>query len=322
MNSDAHGSPLAQVSPPPAPTPANVDYDELRRRFFARTSWRDAMAGHTLAPRRAPRAAEAEPRFSVVVLGFRVNHRSNDHLIGTDGAGDEISVFHSVTLADSTGTAQIQAQDRTKVMGRAKNDPTRVQAGSASRFGGLTTGDAFPDASPEQIRRQLNASPDRVPVLLFNGQLPPGDAGMAVIVSLVEEDRATNFLQEFTKALLDSGPALLQLAGAFTGNPALVAGADAAASALPVISTQASKLFRPVGSHPIGMVKQGDEFVFSPTVLVLNNELATRIAETNLGHGNGIIPLTFQDDSHLSRANYTVFVSVTRIVPVEGGEIG
>ncbi len=133
---------------------------------------------------------KAPGKYRLVALGFQVLQQSPDDLLDKDGRGNEVYVAAAVTVTNRTlsmpqvntvrGGSYGDVGNSGKAFGR------RYQAGSASRAGGLATGDIVP------VGLNLGAPTSTVsttafPVVLWEGRL--NDQGMVVVhPTLWEED--------------------------------------------------------------------------------------------------------------------------------------
>lgn len=133
---------------------------------------------------------KAPGKYRLVALGFQVQQQSPDDLLDKDGRGNEVYVAAAVTLTTRTfSTPQVntvRGGSYGDVGNSGKAFGRRYQAGSASRAGGLATGDIVP------VGLNLGAPTSTVsttafPVVLWEGRL--NDQGMVVVhPTLWEED--------------------------------------------------------------------------------------------------------------------------------------
>src|SRR6476659_5684281 len=98
----------------------------------------------------------AKGRFRVVVNGFSVNTETKDDLLQLDGKRDEVTINVSVKDVDKAGQIVFNSMPGSPVLGDTNRLPGRVLAGTASRLGGLRTGDVFPGAPPYLRSQPLN----------------------------------------------------------------------------------------------------------------------------------------------------------------------
>ncbi|HJS48169.1 MAG TPA: fibronectin type III domain-containing protein, partial [Gemmatimonadales bacterium] len=133
---------------------------------------------------------KAPGKYRLVALGFQVQQQSPDDLLDKDGRGNEVYVAAAVTVTTRTlalpQVNTVRGASYGDVGNSGKAFPRRYQAGSASRGGGLATGDIVP------IGLNLGAptgavSPAAFPVILWEGRL--NEQGMVVVhPTLWEED--------------------------------------------------------------------------------------------------------------------------------------
>jgi hypothetical protein len=133
---------------------------------------------------------KAPGKYRLVALGFQVQQQSSDDLLDKDGRGNEVYVAAAVTVTTRTLSMPqvntVRGGSYGDVGNSGKAFPRRYQAGSASRAGGLATGDIVP------VGLNLGAptstvSPSAFPVVLWEGRL--NEQGMVVVhPTLWEED--------------------------------------------------------------------------------------------------------------------------------------
>ena len=91
-------------------------------------------------------------RYRVTVNGFTVHHETKDDALQLDGKRDEVYVTVQVAVVDRTRRVRMSSTARTKVMGDVNDHNGRIRAGSASREGGIRTGDDVPGPEPWRLR--------------------------------------------------------------------------------------------------------------------------------------------------------------------------
>jgi hypothetical protein len=127
-------------------------------------------------------------RYRITVNGFRCNRATNDDpILHRDGKGDEVFVAVFVGT-DLTEARRIDRKIvRSRVYGDINNFPDRIQAGTSSPTGGIGPGNPVPLTAGVTM---LPVSPttDRLPLLVWEGELWDGDFGMAVVPTVWEWD--------------------------------------------------------------------------------------------------------------------------------------
>lgn len=125
--------------------------------------------------------------FRVSLLGFRVGRKTiDDDIFDGDGRGDEV-FFTAFRALVSLRNAEIGQAARslgivqTGVIGDVNGFPERQRLGSAGPTGGIRSGDIVPSEAALAPQPGLAVSPNRLPLLLWDGRLER-DAQAAVIV--------------------------------------------------------------------------------------------------------------------------------------------
>jgi len=155
--------------------------------------------------------------YRVVITGFKVNRATMDDPAQLDGKWDEVLVSAESRAYDASGNVLGEpATVWSKVHGdinaeqwRTELHPQhRIQAGSASSFGGLKTGDAVPGPQPWSTG---NAPSDQTfPLLVWEGVLAEGQQTVEIVPIVWEADRIPQYVNQPRPAL---GLAALDLWG-------------------------------------------------------------------------------------------------------------
>ncbi len=150
----------------------------------------DPAGGWFESPTPATIAYKAPGRYRLVALGFKVMQQATEPVVETDGVGNEVYAAATVTATTTTLSSPVVRTIQSATFGSTgkggKEFPGRIQAGSASRTGGLTIGDLVPAGL------SLGAPTGTVgtagfPLLLWEGKL--NDQVMLVVhPTLWEED--------------------------------------------------------------------------------------------------------------------------------------
>ena len=160
-----------------------------------------AVYGTLTAPSPSTVRAVVNPdrgRYRVVLRGLQViQGTKDDDLFHGDGRGDEVYVAAMWATASTAssfpagqGHAVVGGFVRSKLLGDTQGYPDRLAVGSANgTWGGLKTGDWVPSASIQQPEIGVVAASDRLPMLLFEGELRDSGEAVAVLPCLFEWDR-------------------------------------------------------------------------------------------------------------------------------------
>jgi hypothetical protein len=279
--------------------------------------------------------AVARGTFRVLVTGFHVDHETADHILEVDGKGDEIQLRAELVehrLGASTSTPRTI---RSKVFGDVNRYPARIQAGSRSSLGGLRTGD---DAGTHARNGQMPTA-DRLPLVLWEGELEAGGLGVLISPTIWEVDDTIDptLLEPNWPTGLD-GLAETLLAGAVNGirgRLALPALPQALPAPLPasatindigevVDTTQRNELRitrdKPgwggrSGDRPVGLVDDpltsGRQQAF-PQLIMLTYETALLMSQTPGMDGDpaGTFRISYADDND---GAYTLFLQVEKL---------
>lgn len=258
-------------------------------------------------------SAPALARFRISLTGFTVNRASWDDILQRDGKGDEVFTVHEVRILGKEDTV-VAAGDpvRSAVMGDINRHDwrsTRIQAGSLSEAGGLTTGDT--------VERS---------VVLWDGQLSAGGNSLLIVPTIWEWDGDPDFLNRalafLAAPIILAGEGAGIVLGARPGPP----GEQGAALLSSVVRTltgrgdigtnvTASKnVFGDPKDRPVGMKDAGIRYVFEPQALHFTYETALQASRTDFGRGNGVISIRYRDAEDL-KGDYTLHVHIENVRP-------
>lgn len=126
--------------------------------------------------------SELHGRFRVTINGFTVNRQTSER--NPDGAGDEVFVRADVFVIEGRPNGGFEIVSTSSVsspvMGDTSGFAQRERAGTASQTGGLRTGDSYPGRTP--WLRNVEPQKNRLPMVVWEGELRDSAAGMSVIV--------------------------------------------------------------------------------------------------------------------------------------------
>ena len=241
--------------------------------------------------------------YQVVLTGFTANHETADNILEHDGKRDEIFITNDTWLMNA-GTLVDSQHVVSEVMGDTNNQAdTRVQAGGASDFGGIQSGDSVPPREPWRLVRQPRAN--QVPMLLWRGELRAQGATVVIMPTVWEWDDGGGDLRDRWSEYL-RGP---DFPPAATPTPAERAGR------LDIVRTPQRPfiLSSRAGDRPIGFTATPEgTHEFFPSMLVLNYEFATRAAARDFrGRGDGILELSYQEpEQDVLDGHYTLYIRI------------
>lgn len=288
----------------PGATPRATD-DAARKPTPPRSSGRPATP-----PASTPVAVPAVARYRVTLTGFHVNRETYDTFLETDGKGDEIRLTATVQPVGPNGEAEgAPRQIVTATYGDRNNFPDRIQAGSRSAMGGIKTGDNVPDVPDPWIRREA-AQGDRLPLLLWEGELRTGQNGVAIapIAWEMDSDDKVN--------PINAVGGLANLLGVVAPITAMVPGTGLLSKAAVV----ATKIVIPIaqtvkdkGNRPIGLAPQGSQYQFAPQAVIITNAVAEMVLAGKAGaRAPGVIEVRYRDPEEL-KGDYSLFLQVERL---------
>lgn len=133
-------------------------------------------------------APATRAHYRITLNGFRcLWPTGEDPILHGDGKGDEI--FLAVFVgSDLGGTRQLDRRIvRTRVHGDVLHFPDRIQTGSSSPSGGIGSGDSVP-ATAGVPQLPVTPAADQLPLVVWDGVLWNGDAGLAIAPTIWEWD--------------------------------------------------------------------------------------------------------------------------------------
>ena len=300
----------------------------------ARPAAPEKAAAPTAKPASAAPAAAGRTRgtYRVSVTGFSVHSETFDDPLQLDGKRDEVYVSADVLLLDrngaslTPGTGAVRSRvfgDVGGMFGGTEGHNGRVRAGSASKEGGLRTGDDFP-ATPWRLAGAPTA--DRLPLELWRGELAQGENAVLLTPTLWEFDQPD--LRETYRSWQEWGGRTARQLG---GSRELMAFlATALGPEAPVIvnlsglgydltlsvANELGKMGdRPIGMEPVGEL-QGERgaFTFKPKTVLLSFDMAERLLSQNVGgKGPGVVAIPYTERHPKLNGNYTMYLLVERL---------
>lgn len=259
----------------------------------------------------------AHGRYRVTLNGFSVGHETWDDALQLDGKRDEIYFSTDVQVVDKLNNTLLPSSKRSLTFGDVNGFGYRVQAGSASNLGGIQTGDQVFGSAPWLRSGALAA--DRLPMVLWEGDLVDGQNAVAVIVTPWEYDGGqdafsswASWMQKtsqtlksssaFTTLIGQAGKVVLELADLGLG----------LALSLQENGVLGNAYDRPIGITQSGTVNGTVTYGFGPKILDLNYKTAELALANSFGFGNGIIGIRYVDAPKFA-GDYTLYVQVERI---------
>jgi hypothetical protein len=271
-------------------------------------------------------------RYRVVISGFATNKETVDR--DSDGKKDEVYAAAALVLWDRRDGRMISLPNvvRTREYGDigGKNS-SRIQAGSASRSGGLWSGNGA-DYAPGGLDPRATVGPtplsDRLPLLVFEGGLSDGVEALLVAPSLWESDGMQAPYDNYSANWKTGGIAKLIGSPAVQNqltNSSLTSAVVPGDNALQVVSALANVFSGGIiGSYllgtttivtnhvdrPVGLAPYQNADQYQDRVVVVTREKLTSLA---VGSGITIaIPFAEPMDGQLNGI-YTAYLRVERV---------
>lgn len=258
----------------------------------------------------------ATATYRVSILGFRVNRETVDDMLQFDGKRDEVFITASVKYIDKDGNFKIPEQNwQTPTMGDTNNNPGRVLAGSASRLGGLRTGDAFPIERPWEFSGPFDGR-DYPPFIVWEGTLTDGEDSVFITPVIWEWDPGESIFLRWIEWIVDVDNQFGKKAKEIVSTPLPAYGWIFDAVSLGIQTAgKLDDLLGVPGHRPIGIRKDAanPNGGFNPQVLVLTRSMAEALAQKQ--PLPGIQRMSYKDGEDLA-GDYELWVKVERIGPI------
>lgn len=282
---------------------------------------RTAPARQLLTPQKSQPQPEivvqAAARFRVTLNGFSVNNQSDDDILEGDGKGDEVYVRSDWWKLNKKGVVERRDITQTKILGDINNqsDPPRLQAGGApDGHGGLVTGDKYPRPSNPWARAGVTY-PDRLPTVLWEGQLMQGENMVVIVPTVWEWDNRekSNSEREWEQ----------RINAAFAGRQASLVSSIASRDQKNYLNGFSDDergfvyLGSSAGTRPIGMDAFARDGVsgsikLAPQALTLTYDSALEATRTSPGNlAPGVFAIRYVDRQ--DKGDYTLYVQVELI---------
>jgi hypothetical protein len=282
-----------------------------------------------------PRAADAQSDsvFRVSIMQIRCTTPTMDSPLAVDGAGDEIGALTNVL---EVGPANAPGPLKTVVsalyadtsghtlpfsfFAALEHPGLRLQAGHASRTGGMRAGDAIPDLTvPRPTGFPRTARARMIPMIVWEGHLRSGPTGNGVLI--VPTVWEVDFVPELQRVWNN------QIA-TFLKDHALHSAAFTAGTERRSVLAQTETALRWVPNQiffdrPVGM--GGGYFVpgaaapvdatFVPGMIQLNYENAVAVSTStafNAARQRGVIDIVYKDSGDYGPGDYTIAIRVER----------
>ena len=161
--------------------------------------------GQGAATTSTPVATTPAPRakYRITLNGFKVLRQTYDHLLMLDGKDDEVYFAAHVAVIDTASTDfSGHVLLRSDVYGDVSGFPQRVKAGRGFMSGGIQRGDAVPNATP--WNRAAEPTPNRLPMLLWEGELVQGERAVVIAPSVWEWDGNAELFGKYALSLTNT----------------------------------------------------------------------------------------------------------------------
>jgi hypothetical protein len=258
------------------------------------------------------------PRYRASINGFWCHNETWDDALNRDGWHDEVFFSVNTKVLDANGAVLDNLNSESEVMGDAWQRPGRVQAGSASAWGGIVSSDKFPWSHPAIRQNGLNSTQRVPPYAIWEGELPPGQM-VFLTPTIWEWDEGAGAWDGWLAWQKQTDQQYGQRAKEIFGKiwPVSMPVFDAVSLGIQTLSLAGLwSPFGQAGRRPIGLQRDPanpDGSLFNPYTIALNSETAEYLVTSNpQALGNGIRELLYADDPYL-RGVYSIFLQIEKL---------
>jgi hypothetical protein len=264
------------------------------------------------------------PRYRASINGFWCHNETWDDALNRDGWHDEVFFSVNTKVLDTNGAVLDNLNSESEVMGDAWQRPGRVQAGSASAWGGIVSSDKFPWPQPAIRQNGLNTTQRVPPYAIWEGELPPGQM-VFVTPTIWEWDDGAGAWDGWLAWQKQTDEKYGQRAKEIFGKlwPVSMPVFDAVSLGIQTFASLAGlwSPFGQAGRRPVGLRRDPanpDGSLFNPYTIALNSDTAEYLVTSNpQALGNGIRELLYADDPYL-RGVYSIFVQIEKLPGTTG----
>lgn len=242
-------------------------------------------------------------RIRISFAGFDCYRETWDDILHTDGLGDEVFFNFNCVLGDKNGNTKLSYDKRTPVYGDAGGAfSNRVNVGSwvgINHVGGIKGGDTY-----------------RCNDIIGEYDMADGDI-LTVIPTGWEHDPIADNSASFFATLRNTYATITQKSAPYINTYHAVT-ANWVWLIINAINFDISKT-KPAGdqgelgragTRPLGMEKNGD---FSPKLVLLSTSYLTRLSNSDMGYGKGVIAVNYDEVSLgnlRDHGNYNILLKV------------
>lgn len=232
-------------------------------------------------------------KVKVYFAGFICERETWDDAFQLDGKGDEVFVTFQVVHADAQGNAKLRYNYKTPVYGDATGSfSNRINVGSCvdafgGKKGGIKAGDRY--STNDMIGEYEMSSTDVLTITPVIWEWDPAENILNTLLTRLKDD-ATHLSRETAKFLgSDNG----------TFSPAVQTIGDVSKFIFPTTLFLSPNTYEFVQNvigkqetRPIGITGSGN---FIPQFMMLNTELLNNLAKINIGLGQGVVPIHYNE---------------------------
>ncbi len=244
-------------------------------------------------------------RIRISFVGFECYRETWDDILHTDGKGDEVYLNFNCVLGDKEGRTKLSYDKRTPVYGDATGPfSNRISVGSwvdafGNNRGGIKQGDNY-----------------RCNDVIGEYDMADGDI-LTVIPTIWEHDPNADNSAAFFSTLRSTYSSITQKSAPYINTYHLIT-ANWVWLIINAVNFDIAKS-KPAGdqgelgragTRPIGMEKYGD---FSPKLVLLSTSYLTRLANTDMGYGKGVIAVNYDEvalGNVRDHGNYNILLKV------------
>jgi hypothetical protein len=254
--------------------------------------------------------------YRVWINGYTAVRTTNDFSpLRNDGAGDEIYAAANAYLYNSLGDQRPSSLTEVKSMllgdGSGGGAP-RIPMGTASRSGGIRSGDVLPTGVNPALPNNGLPTPHQLPLLVWEGSLTNNQQFLVVTPALWESDgdmTGYNFWKSSWRSMLFNGVGLSSEALGGLKAPTI-------APIVPIARfTNGAWASVPADEgqdRPIGARSSSTGPRFTDSGLVLTQDLIERTL-TAAGSSKFVFSIDYQDAQGLGNGFYTLYIEIDRM---------
>jgi hypothetical protein len=250
-------------------------------------------------------------RIKISFIGAICNEGTWDDALQLDGKGDEIFANFHISVVGNGGVTKFNYNKLTKTYGdnTASAYNNRVNAGNCVDFfgnakGGLKSGDEF--ACNEVIGEYDLAQGDIATIVPILSEFDPGTDAITAVNNTLQN--ALNTIN--SQVVLKVNNNQIDLSSLVNGSTLSKFILPGTLAFVPDLLKNANHLLGEQGTRPIGMTSDRK---YTPQIIVLNAALISKIVNSNIGYGLGVLPIQYNEralGNSRDHGNYTLKIKI------------